>query len=107
LVTNSADKNKRRSFELARFIAAKLVEDPTLIEQGRQYLERHVKGRASQRRYYDIWSHLLTLEPREIAARLIARTAEGDLLRDTRPVFYIIEAAERAALFRETRQPLS
>lgn len=105
-VTDPSDSNKRRSYELARLVAAKLVEDRSLIEHGRQYLERHVKGRPSQRRYYDMWSILLSLAPHEIAARLMARNAEGDLLRDTRPVFCVLTETERRSAFDKARQPL-
>ena len=95
----SPDRNKRRSYELACFIAAKLVDDPSLIENGRKYLEQHVKHDPKQKRYYDLWSALLNARPDEIAARLVALNAEGDLLRDTRPVFYVPSEAERRAIF--------
>lgn len=101
------DRNKRRSYELARFIAAKLVECPSLIEHGRAYLERHVRPCPNQSRYYELWSKVLSLEPGEIAERLTADDAEGDLLRDTRPVFYVLTNEERAAVFAKARRSIS
>lgn len=100
------DRNKKRSYELACFVAAKLVDDPSLIENGRQHLERHVKHDPRQKRYYDMWSALLNAPPREIAARLVALNTEGDLLRDTRPVFYVPSEAERRAIFDRARLAL-
>lgn len=107
MAISSADRNKRHNYELACLIAAKLIEDPSLVEHGRRHLERHIKCSPFQRRYYEMWSKLLTLEPREIASRLVAQSPEGDLLRDTRPVFYVIEAAERAAILNKSRQALT
>lgn len=95
----SPDINKKRSYELACFIAAKLVANPALIENGRRYLEQYVKPDPRQRRYYEMWSALLKAPAEEIAARLVARSAEGDLLRDTRPVFYVPTEAERRRIF--------
>ncbi|HWG05973.1 MAG TPA: hypothetical protein VG271_13245 [Beijerinckiaceae bacterium] len=93
------DRNKQRSYELAKLIASKLVADPSLIERGREHLDRHVKACRHQRRYYKLWSRLLKLEAQDIAARLLAMNAEGELLRDTRPVLYIPTNAERARAF--------
>jgi len=92
------DRNKERSYELARIVAAKLVENPALIEEGRKYLERHVKGDPGQHRRYELWIGILELNVEEIAARLLADSAEGQLLRETRPVFYIPSNAERQAV---------
>ena len=40
-----------------------------------------------QRGYAEMWRALLRLPPEEIAAALIADSAHGQLLRETRPVF--------------------
>jgi hypothetical protein len=93
------DRNKRRSYELARLIASKLVAEPSLIERGREHLDRHVKPCQHQQPYYKLWSRLLKLEAQDIASRLLAMNAEGELLRDTRPVFYIPTNAERSLVF--------
>lgn len=92
------DRNKERSYEVTRIIAAKLVENPTLIEEGRKYLERHVKDQPGQRWRYELWTGILQLSANEIASRLLADSAEGQLLRDTRPVFYVPSNAERQAM---------
>jgi hypothetical protein len=101
------DQNKKRCYELARIVAAKLVENPLLVEEGRRYLERHVKGDPAQRRYYELWSELLELSPEEIAFQLLADNADGELLRDTRPVFYVPSHMERKAALNQARQSSS
>jgi hypothetical protein len=89
------DRNKERSYELARIVAAKLVQNPALIAEGRKYLERHVKGDPARRQHYELWTGILNLNVDEIASRLLADSAEGQLLRDTRPVFYVPSNWER------------
>jgi hypothetical protein len=99
------DRNKQRSYELARIIAGKLVDNPILIEQARRYLDRHVNDDPSQRRYYELWSKILELRPEEIASRLMADSADGELLRDTRPVFYVPSNAERKMTLGRVHRP--
>jgi hypothetical protein len=47
----------------------------------------------------------MTLSAEEIAARLMADNAQGELLRETRPVFYVLAGAERSAALRRARRP--
>lgn len=98
-----SDRNKARSYELARVVAAKLLESPALIEDGRKYLDRHLKNDPAQRAHYRLWLGLLDLGAEEIASRLLADSPEGELLRDTRPVFYVPTNAERAEAFARAR----
>ncbi len=101
------DRNKERCYELARIAAAKLIENPSLIEEGRKYLERHVKSDPAQKPYYVLWLRLLERPPEEIASRLLADSVEGSLLRDTRPVFHIPSQAERNEARKRVRRHLS
>ncbi|MBX9826722.1 MAG: hypothetical protein K2Y27_17255 [Xanthobacteraceae bacterium] len=101
------DRNKERSYQLARMVAAKLVENPALIEEGRKYLERHVKDAPGQHRRYELWMRILALNAGQIASRLMADNAEGEFLRDTRPVFYIPSNAERQAVHASVRRSFS
>ena len=46
------DKSKFLSYELARLSASKFLEDPSLLERGREFMERHMRPdpcQASQR----------------------------------------------------------
>ena len=101
--SNGWDRNKAFSFELARVVAERLMADGSLIEEGRRYLDRHMRDDPGQQRYYRLWSKLLDLGPEAIASRLLADSAEGALLRDTRPVFYVVSGAERDAALARAR----
>jgi hypothetical protein len=100
------DRNKERSYELARIVAAKLVGNPALIEEGRKYLERYVKDAPGQHRRHELWTTILKLNVEEIATRLLANSPEGELLRDTRPVFYVPSNAERQTVCDRVRRSL-
>lgn len=103
MTNKHVDRNKARSYELARIVAAKLIENPSLVEEGRKYLDRHMKHDPAYRAHYQMWSKLLELSAKEIASRLLADGPEGELLRDTRPVFYVPSNAERAEAFDRVR----
>lgn len=90
------DLSKRRSYDVTRRVAAHLIDDPALVENGRAYLERHVRPDPAQARYYELWMDLLCQDVRQIARQMLADTSQGDLLRDTQPVFLVIPPEERA-----------
>jgi len=65
----------------------------------------------TQARYYALWMDMITRDPKEIVRELLADTDHGALLRETKPVFYVLAGAEREqALARareEHREPAS
>lgn len=89
------DRSRRRSYDVTRRVAIRLVDDPALVKNGRTYLERCVRPDPAQARYYAMWSDLLRHDVRQIVRRMLADTPEGDLLRDTQPVFVVIPPEER------------
>ena len=49
---------------------------------------------------------MIARDPKEIVRELLADTDRGALLRETKPVFYVLEAAEREqALARAREEP--
>ena len=92
------DLNERRTYEVTRAVAARLVDDPGLVEAGRQYLERHMRGDPAQGRAVAIWQRLLRRSADEIARMLLEDTAEGALLRDTQPVFCVLPLEVRQSI---------
>ena len=48
--------------------------------------------------YRALWLELTARDPKDIARELLADTDRGALLRDTKPVFYVLSAAERDAV---------
>ena len=90
------DRSKKRSYDLSRRVAVRLVDEPGLVENGRAFLERLVRGDPHQSRYYMLWTDLLRQDVRQIVRQLLADTAQGDLLRDTQPVFVVMSDGRRA-----------
>ena len=90
------DRNERRRYEIALVTAAKLIDDPaTLKKNGLEYMERHMRTDPAQARYYALWADMISREPKEIVREFLADTDRGALLRETSPVFYVLEGAER------------
>jgi hypothetical protein len=84
------DRNERRSYELTRAVAARLVGDPDLVQQGLAHARRHMGSDASQARYFEVWEQLLKEDARAIARQLVEDTPRGAVLRDTQPVFCVL-----------------
>jgi hypothetical protein len=84
------DPSKRRSYERTRRVAVRLVDEPGLLAEARDYLERHVRTDPRQSRYYALWTDLLRQDVRQVVQHLLEDSAEGDLLRDTQPVFVVL-----------------
>lgn len=93
---NFHDRSKRRSYDVTRRVAAHLVDDPGLVDNGRAFLERHVRPDPAQAQYYELWMNLLRQDVRQIVRQMLADTSQGDLLRDTQPVFVVIPPEERS-----------
>lgn len=103
--TDFHDRSKRRSYAFTRAVATRLVDDPLLVGNGRSYLERHMREDPRQSRYYAMWTDLLRQDVTIIARRLLEDSPEGDLLRDTQPVFVILPPGERIGLDADRTHP--
>ena len=97
------DLNERRSYEMTRAVAARLVDDPSLIEAGRRYLERHMRGDSAQGRAVAIWQGVLQRNASEIASMLLEDTPQGAFLRDTQPVFCVLPLEVRKGIAARAR----
>ena len=89
------DRNKRRSYELTRQVAARLIDDPGLVANGRSYLERLVRPDPAQAYAYTLWADLLNQDVGQIVRQMLEDSPKGDLLRDTQPVFTVLSPEER------------
>ncbi|KAB7783402.1 hypothetical protein [Methylorubrum populi] len=89
------DRNKRRSYELTRQVAARLIDDPGLVANGRSYLERLVRPDPAQAHAYTLWADLLNQDVGQIVRQMLEDSPKGDLLRDTQPVFTVVSPGER------------
>ena len=88
--TQFYDRNERRSYELTRVVAARLIDDPSLVRNGLEHARRHMGADASRGRYFKMWDELLRNDVTDIARQLLEDTPRGALLRDTQPVFCIL-----------------
>jgi len=98
------DRNERRRYEIALVTAAKLIDDPATLKHGLAYMERHMRGDPTQARYYAMWMDMISRDPKEIVRELLADTDRGALLRETRPVFYVVEGIEREQALARARE---
>jgi hypothetical protein len=62
------DAHDRRAYRRAVEIARRILNDPTLVQKGRAYLEGFVRGDPHQRRAYDTWICLNGGLPRSAGA---------------------------------------
>lgn len=98
--TQFRDAHDRRSYARATQIALLILETPSLIEQGRAYLDRFVGPDPRQGRLYEVWLSILALGHEQVALRLLADNEEGAYLRATAPVFTVIDAGPERDLSR-------
>jgi hypothetical protein len=97
------DRNERRSYELTRAVAVRLIDDPSLIENGVVHMRRHMSGDAAQSQYVAVWDDLLRGDVRDVVRQLLEDTPRGTLLRDTQPVFCVLPAEVRQEIILRAR----
>lgn len=101
--TRFYDRNERRSYELTRTVAARLIDDPTLVSNGLAYARRHMTQDVAQAQYYAVWEKLLHADVCAIVRDLLEDTPRGALLRDTQPVFCVLSAQTRQEIILRAR----
>lgn len=92
--TRFHDAHDRRTYARAVEIAARVLENPSLMNQGRAYLERFVRVDPRQARSYSLWLDVLAGGAEHVALALIADDERGAYLRETAPVFTVITPRE-------------
>jgi hypothetical protein len=105
--THLHDRHDRIDYLKACEVARRIVCDPSLIAEARDFVETWMLTDPHQRAHALAWRAVLQLPPAEIAAVLVEDTARGQALRETRPVFgkglssrevvALLEAADAAA----------
>lgn len=101
--TRFYDRNERRSYELTRAVAARLLDDPSLVKNGLAFARRHMSGDTTQSPYLIMWEELLRSDVADIVRNLLADTPRGALLRDTQPVFCVLSPEERQEIIVRAR----
>lgn len=87
------DAHERRGYLRAMEIAKRIVDDPAIVQNGKAYLERHVRPDPHQERYYRLWRSIISLAPEEIAAVLLEDSDRGGEVRNSAPVFVVLGSA--------------
>ena len=85
--TRFHDRHDRIDYLKACEVARRIVRDPSMIAEARDFVETSMLTDPHQRAYALVWRAVLQLLPAEIAAALAEDTARGQALRETRPVF--------------------
>ncbi|HMK80028.1 MAG TPA: hypothetical protein VK438_10280 [Xanthobacteraceae bacterium] len=88
--TRFYDRNERRSYALTRAIAARLIDDPALVESGLAYARRYMSNDPAQTRHFAMWQEQLRHNVVDIVRNLLEDSPRGNLLRDTQPVFCVL-----------------
>lgn len=94
------DAHERRSYLRAVEVAKRIVDDPSALRRGREFLHRFARNDPYQRPSYELWTKTLQLRPEDIARRLLEDSETGQALRDSAPVFVVISEEEAKRLWR-------
>jgi hypothetical protein len=81
------DRHEWIDFLKASEVARRIVADPSMIDDARQFVAWRMAPDPHQRDYALMWEQLLSRSPAEIAAALTDDSPHGQLLRETAPVF--------------------
>lgn len=93
---------ERRSLALHQAVAARLREDPRLVERARTYVAvREREGRLHPQ-YARQWRVLLQLPLEELIVKLLDHGEEMCALRQTTPFAGVLEPRQRWRILRET-----
>ncbi len=95
-------RDRHREFKLALFreTCSRILDNPSLIENGRQHMQQFMAKDVRMSKYYRLWQSVIDLPPAEMCRRLLADTPEGDALRDSSPVFIVLPPSVRMRLAR-------
>ena len=88
------DAHDRRSYLRMVEIAKRIVDDPSLVQRGREYLDRFIRNDPHQQSNCRLWDETLRLPSEEIARQLLSDTPRGAELRESAPVFTVIREAD-------------
>lgn len=81
------DRHDRIDYLKACEEARRVLADPSLLQSAREYLETAMAPQANLHAHVARWRAVLALPAAQVAALLVEDSAEGQALRETRPVF--------------------
>ena len=92
--TQFRDRQDRLAYLKACEVARRMRKDPSLVEEGRRWLERFMAPDPHQAAYVALWREVLRHPAAEIAALLEEDSERAQLLRETAPVFSALLPAD-------------
>jgi hypothetical protein len=93
------DRHERREYLRTVEVAKRLIDTPSLIENGARYLERFVKDDPNQRSSYLLWTAMIERSVEEIARSLLEDSPRGAELRSSAPVFHVFSPEDLRAIW--------
>lgn len=96
---------EERSVAYHRHVAARMRQDPKVLEQARRRVRAWLDNLDPIPRYARRWHEILAGDVGSIAAFLEQRNDEADELRQSSPFAGVLDARERWHIWRETKQP--
>ena len=101
--TGSHKELDRRALDFAKAVAAKLSEDPSLVDQARKYIERRLRQASpTERKEHEEWDRILRTMPLGRLEKFLVESSErATRLRQSLPFAGVLSRAELEEL-RET-----
>lgn len=93
----------QRSLALHRAVAAKLLEDPEVLERARRRVREWLETAAVDRRWAVAWREVLERSPAEVARFLCDTGQQARDLRQSSPFAGSLQPRERWAILRGLR----
>ncbi len=103
--TNRHRLLEARSLALHREVARRLRENPALLAQAREHVERWSAQGTMSLTYADAWRRLLDGPLDALLALLIDESEAARALRQNTPFTFVVAPRDRWRLWRETRAP--
>ncbi len=96
---------EERSVAYHRAIAARLEQEPAVLEKARQRVGRWLQAEGVPPPFYaQKWAEILAAEPAVVATFLVERSELADELRQSSPFAGALSPQERWKIFHETRE---
>jgi hypothetical protein len=99
LKTSFYEAHDRRAYAVMVEVASRIIDDPSLIGHGSEFLARFTRDDPRQQRAYRAWTDLLAQPAEQIARELLRDDERGAQLRDSAPVFVVIPAARKKEIW--------
>jgi len=96
----------RRSLAFHREIARRILDDPAVLERARQRVKQWL-AENPERPHVRAWDEILSEDAGSVAAFLVESSERAEELRQSSPFAGVLNARERWAIWRDTRQKLA